>query len=242
MVLRHISTLNTRLYIGFKQKLCAATRVQKADVTPVLSRLCHGQAGCSLLADPRALAIADCLDLHVYMKTTYTCVDSSVFLPQHLLKPHPNQLNPYEGEEERMTTTSTTTTTRRTTTTTTTTQRTTTTTTEKTSRKPVTIMRQRPDIDWWGSEGLKRGGAGGRSREQEEEEMEEEQEQADSIYRGGVWLEGVSRTAYPPKVERTSGGDGLAATAVERLPEIVSGVVMNYSFVKVCTAVQLKIF
>jgi hypothetical protein len=211
---------------------------QKADVTPVLSRRCHGQAGCSLLADPRRLTVADCADLHVYMKTTYTCADSSVFLPQYLLKPAivDNQLrsDDYdEEEEERMTTTASTTTTtmRKATTTTlrttTTTLRTTTTTT--TNRKPLLVTRPRPEIEWWGSEGMKRGVSGsGRGQE------EEEQEQADSIYRGGVWLEGVSRTASaPPKVERTSGGGGFATTAMERLPEIVSGVVMNYSFIKV---------
>ncbi len=87
------------------------------------------------------------------------------------------------------------------------------------------------DIEWWGSEGLKRGGG---SRE----------EQADSVYRGGEWLEGVSGrvVASPPLVERTAG------TVTARIPDIVSGVVMNYSllqvnmmFVGTCSTRQLDI-
>ncbi len=89
-------------------------------------------------------------------------------------------------------------------------------------------MRKRPpslEIEWWGSEGLKRGGA-------VEEEEEEEEHQADSIYRGGEWLEGVSGrrvVAGPPLVKRVDSED----SAADRIPDIVTGVVMNYSFMQV---------
>ena len=70
-------------------------------------------------------------------------------------------------------------------------------------------------------------------KEEEPTDEEDEQEQADSVYRGGMWLEGVSSSSnrhasYPPKVERT---DDISASA--RIPDIVSGVVMNYSFIQV---------
>ncbi len=89
-------------------------------------------------------------------------------------------------------------------------------------------MRKRPpspEIEWWGSEGLKRGGAA--------EEEEEEEHQADSIYRGGEWLEGVSGrrvVAGPPLVKRVDSEDSAAAY---RIPDIVTGVVMTYSFMQV---------
>ncbi len=85
-------------------------------------------------------------------------------------------------------------------------------------------MRKRPpspEIEWWGSEGMKRGGA-----------VEEEEHQADSIYRGGEWLEGVSGrrvVAGPPLVKRVESGD----SAADRIPDIVTGVVMTYSFMQV---------
>ena len=124
-----------------------------------------------------------------------------------------------------------------TTTTTTTTPRPTTTTT--TTKKPIAKRRPEPEIEWWGNEGMTRGGGRGAGRdkvvEKEEEptDEEDEQEQADSVYRGGMWLEGVSSSSnrhasYPPKVERT---DDISASA--RIPDIVSGVVMNYSFIQV---------
>ncbi len=86
-------------------------------------------------------------------------------------------------------------------------------------------MRKRPpspEIEWWGSEGLKRGGAA----------EEEEEHQADSIYRGGEWLEGVSgrrAVAGPPLVKRVESED----SAADRIPDIVTGVVMTYSFMQV---------
>ncbi len=70
---------------------------------------------------------------------------------------------------------------------------------------------------------MKRGGAA---------EEEEEEHQADSIYRGGEWLEGVSGrrvVAGPPLVKRVDSGD----SAADRIPDIVTGVVMNYSFMQV---------
>ncbi len=87
-------------------------------------------------------------------------------------------------------------------------------------------MRKRPpspEIEWWGSDGLKRGGAA---------EEEEEEHQADSIYRDGEWLEGVSGrrvVAGPPLVKRVESED----SAADRIPDIVTGVVMNYSFMQV---------
>jgi hypothetical protein len=175
------------------------------------------------MADPRSLGVPACLDLHVYLKTTYVCVDMSVFLPRYLL--NTDQQLVYES-------TSSTTTPPITTTTTTTTRRTTTTTprptTSTTTRSWTTTMRKRPpspEIEWWGSEGLKRGGAAG-------EEGEEEEHQADSIYRGGEWLEGVSGRRVgggPPLVKRVDSED----SAADRIPDIVTGVVMTYSFMQV---------
>jgi len=86
-----------------------------------------------------------------------------------------------------------------------------------------TMRKQPSEIEWWGSEGLKRGGA---------QEEEEEGQQADSIYRGGEWLEGVSGrriVAGPPLIKRIDSDD----TAAARIPDIVSGVVMNYNFLQV---------
>jgi hypothetical protein len=199
---------------------------QKEEVTAELSRLCHGQSQCSLMADPRSLGVPACLDLHVYLKTTYVCVDMSVFLPRYLL----NTDQQLVFESTSSTTTPPTTTTRRTTTTT---SRPTTSTTTRSWTTTTSTMRKRPpspEIEWWGSEGLKRGGAA----------EEEEEHQADSIYRGGEWLEGVSGrrvVAGPPLVKRVESGDGAA----DRIPDIVTGVVMTYSFMQVLFSLVLLI-
>ncbi len=67
---------------------------------------------------------------------------------------------------------------------------------------------------------------------------EEEEHQADSIYRGGEWLEGVSgRRAVggPPLVKRVDSED----SAADRIPDIVTGVVMTYSFMQVLSSFTL---
>ncbi len=70
---------------------------------------------------------------------------------------------------------------------------------------------------------------------------EEEEHQADSIYRGGEWLEGVSGrrvvAAGPPLVKRVDSED----SAADRIPDIVTGVVMNYSFMQVLFSSVLSI-
>ena len=48
-------------------------------VTDKVSELCHGYHSCTFKADPFDLKAAPCQSFHLTLKTTYACVDKSVF-------------------------------------------------------------------------------------------------------------------------------------------------------------------
>ena len=49
------------------------------SVTDPVSELCHGYSSCSYKADPDTLQAGPCLGVQVTLKTTYACVNMSVF-------------------------------------------------------------------------------------------------------------------------------------------------------------------
>lgn len=64
---------------------------QSTAATGTVTDICHGQHSCTLHADPVRLGVPACNDLHVYLKTTYSCVDQAVFQPHYLVtKPPPS--------------------------------------------------------------------------------------------------------------------------------------------------------
>jgi len=57
-----------------------------SPATEIMMDLCHGQRTCGVRAEPASLGSMACRDLHVYMKTTYVCVDKSIFMPRFQLE------------------------------------------------------------------------------------------------------------------------------------------------------------
>ena len=97
----------------------------RQSATSSVMQLCHGQRSCVVTADPVSLGSLACKDKHVYMKTTYACVNKDIFLEKYQIQHNRSLLT---------TTTSTTTTT----TSTTPTMRTTTVMTKENVITPVT--------------------------------------------------------------------------------------------------------
>ena len=154
-------------------------KCEKTSVTSQVVSACHGQKDCSLLADPHILGVPECHDLHVFMKTTFACVDLSVFLPRFLLNSTQRDRYDSTSSTNRPTTTLTTSTTS------TTTVSTTTTTTESTFSELNTITVKTPKMDYFyeSNPGSETTPGSGRSIG-EEYWWNRGDEQADSNYKG----------------------------------------------------------
>merc|ERR1719422_527695 len=68
---------------GFPKNSPSAVELcHNETVTGRVQSLCHGYRACSFTADPLTLSVSACLGLHLTLKTTFACVDKSVFQPK----------------------------------------------------------------------------------------------------------------------------------------------------------------
>ena len=73
-------------YLGRKRgpgyhhdNLPGITECKNYPVTKIVSELCHGYVSCSFTANPFHLEADPCQKFHLTLKTTFACVDKSVF-------------------------------------------------------------------------------------------------------------------------------------------------------------------